>query len=103
MLAVLTIVGFMSAAALITGITWKGRNKSSLELIMRGMLVLFIGGFMGLFWSSALEYPSTGPVSGLFILVGYLGHLLSMYTAVLASALIRTAWSEGHTPVSKDK
>lgn len=103
-MAVWILLGFLSAAVMITYITWDGRNKSPRNLLARGMTVLLIGGTMGLFWSTALEESSSaGPLSGMFILIGFLGNLLAMYTAVLASALVRTAWAEGHTPVSEHK
>jgi|GEM_PF-3793989 len=103
MVVAFIIGGFLAAAVVITDITWKGRNKSSRNLLFRGMFVLLIGGLMGIFWSTAFDYPNTGQASDLFVLIGYLGQLLSMYTAVLASALVRTAWAEGHTPVSEQK
>lgn len=91
--------GFLSAALLLTWITWDGHNKSPRDLLVRGFIVLLIGGTSGVFWSMALmRVETSGSFSTHFALVGLLGHLLSMYTAVLASTLLRAAWNDGHSP-----
>lgn len=93
------LAGFLAAAVLLTWITWDGRNKSPRVLLVRGFAVLLIGGISGVFWSMALTgVESSGRFSTDLALVGLLGQLLSMYTAVLASTLVRAAWNDGHSP-----
>lgn len=96
MMETFILFGFLSAAVVLTGITWAGRNKKPKNLLVRGFIVLGLGGVFGILWASAFREPLTGPGSATFFLIGLLGQLLSMYAAILASTLVRAAWSDGH-------
>lgn len=98
MLEIFIFFGFLVAAAVLTGITWSGQNKKPRNLLALGFIVLGLGGVFGIVWTSALREPLTGPRSEIFFLIGLLGQLLSMYAAILASTLVRAAWSDRHSP-----
>ena len=89
------VIGFLAAAGILTGITWNARNKSTLELLLRGFIVLGIGGFFGTIWAAALHELRAGIPDTIVYIISFLGQLTLMYTAILSSTLVRAAWSDG--------